>query len=49
MKLVQTSEETQMDNLVRILPRSERKEADHSFINFPSGKAVLFAGWGPKI
>ena len=44
-----TAEEKKMDNAIRILPRSDRKEADHSFINFPGGQAALFAGWGPKL
>lgn len=32
-----------------ILPRSERKEPDHSFIQAPNGSSILFAGWGPKL
>lgn len=38
-----------MVNAVRILPRSERIEPDHSFIQMPSGTSPLFAGWGPKL
>lgn len=34
---------------VRVMPNSERSDADHSFILAPSGASPLFAGWGPRL
>ena len=38
-----------MNTSVRVLPRSERTEIDHSFIQGTSGTTTLFAGWGPRL
>ncbi len=38
-----------MNTSVRVLPNSERNDADHSFIVMPGGASPLFAGWGPRL
>jgi hypothetical protein len=38
-----------MNTSVRVLPTTERTDADHSFIAMPGGTSPLFAGWGPRL
>ena len=38
-----------MNTSVRVLPTSERTDADHSFIQMPGSASPIFAGWGPRI
>ena len=38
-----------MTTSVRVLPTSERIDADHSFIQMPSSGSPIFGGWGPRL
>jgi len=38
-----------MNTSVRVLPASERIDADHSFIQMPGSTSPIFAGWGPRL
>jgi len=38
-----------MNTTVRVLPNTEHKAEDHSFVGIPTSTSTLFAGWGPRL
>lgn len=38
-----------MNTAVRVLPATERKAEDHSFVGITPSASTLFQGWGPRL